>query len=152
MTPEPTPSPRWVATPVLALAWLAVACGGSTSTEPPVCGQETPVGVGITIDYEALQQGDRRFADAYIDYYSLNLPTARELNVAMTSSEFDPLLLVFLEQGDVLQAFDSMGVDPGLPETASLTDSLPAGCHLIGASSWQVDTTGSYILTVDEPQ
>ena len=57
--------------------------------------------------------------------------------------------LVFDAAGTVVgQEFDPTGTPDGVEETVSLTRELSAGCHLLGASSWTPDATGTYTLTV----
>lgn len=146
--------------PVLALAALllgyCLACDGNPTGQQPVCSDEFVVEPGDIVGGR-LQADDRRLAGAYIDYFALQLADAPDtLIVSVSSVELDPLLLVFVETADTMaqfQAFDSIGQPPGTEETASWVKPgdfpLPAGCHLIGASSWFPDATGAYTLTVD---
>lgn len=107
-----------------------------------------------------LEAGDRRLAGAYIDYFALELAApSTPAVVTMTSTDLDPLILIFVEGPDstsTYQALDSIGAEPGMEETASWvtpnSSPLPAGCHLIGASSWYTDGSGGYILSVTRPQ
>lgn len=113
------------------------------------------MGLGDTVP-GTLEAGDRRLAGAYIDYFALELAApSTPAAVTMTSTDLDPLILIFVEGPDstsTYQAFDSIGAEPGMEETASwvtpATMPLPAGCHLIGASSWVTDGTGGYTLSV----
>lgn len=137
---------RWLAAAAVA---SCLACGGDPTGAIPTCGEATRVDVGETV-VGALVEGDDRFADAFIDYYSLRLSTAADLTVTMTSTELDPLLLVF----DTMTAtaepvFDSIGEPPGAEETATLSRTFAAGCHLFGASSWYPDSTGAYTASIE---
>lgn len=138
------------------LVGASLACSNSPTERIPSCAGEYELVLGDTV-LGALEAGDRRFAGAYIDYFSLELAADSTLAaVTMTSSDLDPLIFVFVEGDTTYQAVDSVGAEPGLPETASWAspDSmpLPAGCHLIGASSWAIDGSGGYTLSVTAPQ
>jgi hypothetical protein len=138
---------------------VAVACNNSPTSSIPSCTEESGLALGDTVP-GALEAGDRRLAGAYIDYFSLELAAdSTPVAVTMTSTDLDPLILIFVEGPDstsTYQAFDSIGAEPGMEETASWVtpDSapLPAGCHLIGASSWDIDGSGGYTLSVTQPQ
>jgi hypothetical protein len=126
-----------------------VACGSDPVSGNPVCGEEPEVMIGETVEGR-LQPGDRRFDGSFVDYYSVRLNSPGGISLTLSSTEMDPLVLLFDENGDVAaQAFDSAGTGPGQLETARLVRAVSAGCHLVGASSWTRDTTGAYTLEVD---
>lgn len=139
----------------VALVGVGLACAGSPTDNIPACAGQYGLVVGDTVP-GTLQAGDRRLAGAYVDYFSLELTAESTwVAVAMTSTDLDPLLLIFAG-GSTYQAFDPVGADPGMVETATWvtpdTIPLPAGCHLIGASSWATDGTGGYTLSVIRSQ
>lgn len=147
---HPSPSPAARTLPLLATCLLlaATACGGSPTAAVPQCGSAPGVAPGDSVD-AALGTGSDRFDGALIDYYTLDLSGPRALRVAQSSSDFDPLLLVFDASGEVIdQAFQEVGSPPDSLETAALTRTFEAGCFLIGASVWDRGDMGAYTLTV----
>lgn len=99
----------------------------------------------------ALLKGDARFAGAYIDYYSLQLDAPAQLTVRMSATDVSPVILVFASDGDVVaQAFLASDPGPGMEESPSLARAFPAGCTLIGATSYAdaPDAHGAYVITV----
>ncbi|MGK7313204.1 MAG: hypothetical protein ACN0LA_13275 [Candidatus Longimicrobiales bacterium M2_2A_002] len=138
------------ALPLLATCLLlaATACGGSPTATVPRCGSAPDLVPGDSVD-AALGTDSDRFDGAFIDYYTLQLSGPRALRVAQSSSDFDPLLLVFDASGQIIdQAFQEDGSPPGSLETATLTRTFEAGCFLLGASVWDRGDTGGYTLTV----
>lgn len=151
MTADLSAKPRRWWLPAVALVAGLAACNGDPTSGDPVCAQETPLDIGVTVSGR-LEAADRRFADAYIDYYAVTLPAPTRLTVSQTSSAFDPLILVLDGELNVVgQGFDVDGVPEGQAETASVAVDLGAGCHLIGASAWTTAATGQYILTATTP-
>lgn len=137
-----------MAVALLALSALG-ACGDDPVSGDPVCGEEPEVAIGGAVEGR-LEPGDRRFDGSYIDYYSVRLSDAGGISLTLSSTELDPLVLLFDENGVVAaQALDPDGSAPGELETARLIRAAAAGCHLVGASSWTRDTTGTYTLQVD---
>ena len=138
------------AIPLLATGLLlaATACGGSPTAAVPQCGSAPDVVPDDSVD-AALGTESDRFDGAFIDYYTLELSGSRTLRVTQSSSDFDPLLLVFDEAGEIIdQAFQQDGSPPGSLETATLTRTFEAGCFLLGASVWDRGDMGGYTLTV----
>lgn len=147
MTAGPDSIARWwlAATGVVA---LALACGEDPTASEPVCGDQPPITVGASVE-GALTEGDQRFADSYIDYYALQVDVTDRLTVTLSSTEMDPLILLF-DRGRVLeQAFHAAGSLPGVEEAPTITRSFSPGCHLLGASAFTPDTTGAYTLSVE---
>jgi hypothetical protein len=95
----------------------------------------------------ALGPGDRRRGGAFIDYYAIYPPASTTGRIQLTSTSFDPFLLLFDESGQALeQAYDP---EPGDGvRTAILIWPLERRCYLVGASSWRPDSVGGYILSV----
>ena len=148
MTARPErPLPRWSA--LLCIAVLAAACGEDPTAGGPVCADQRVLTLG-TPEEGVLRSGDARFAGAFIDYWALQLDEPAEVTLRMSSTEIDPLLLVFDRDGDVVaQAFQSTEPGPGVPETPSLVRAFGAGCNLIGASAYEVGDEGAYTLSVE---
>lgn len=133
---------------VAGILLAATACGGSPTATVPQCGSAADVAPGDSID-GTLGAGDTRFDGAFIDYYTLELDAARQITIAQASADFDPLILVFDADGEIIaQAFQHDGSPPGTLETATMTRAFDAGCFLIGASVWDRGDTGVYTLTI----
>lgn len=126
----------------------AAACGGSSATSVPVCEAAPGLDIGESIQ-GTLVDGDDTFDGAYIDYYRIRLSPSQQITITHSSSDFDPLLLVFDASGTVAaQDFDRDGRPPGELETAALTRAFGVGCFLVGASVWDRGDTGAYTLSV----
>lgn len=136
---------------VLALCVLG-GCGNDPASSHPPCEDVPAVAVGEGLD-GTLSAGDRRFDGVFIDYYGLPLAAAADVVIRLSSTDLDPVLFLFDENGEVIaQAFDPEGTPPGELETARIFYEFTPGCHLIGASAFTRDTTGSYTLRLDEVQ
>ena len=128
----------------VGLLALLTACGDDPTSVTPPCDDARALSLGPWVD-GTLNQRDRSFAGGFIDYYAVDLADSADVTLTMTSTELDPLLLVFGEDGSVLeQAFQDMGSPQGAPETARLTRAFGPGCHVLGASSWASGQTGAY--------
>lgn len=137
-------------------AWLALAaglllggCGAEPTAPSPTCRDAPVLAPGEQVEGE-LSRSDHGFLGAFIDYFALDLADSTTVRATLTSARFDPFLYLFGPgQRLVAQAFDSAGAPPGQPESAVLIIRLGAGCHLIGASSWERAAAGRYNLRVD---
>lgn len=139
---------RATATLATCLLLATSACGGSPTASVPQCGSAPGLAPGDSVD-GALGTDSDRFDGAFIDYYTLDLSDPRGLHVVQSSSDFDPLLLVFDASGRIVgQAFQEVGSPPDSLEMATLTRTFEAGCFLVGASVWDRGDTGDYTLTV----
>jgi hypothetical protein len=79
----------------------------------------------------------------YIDFYQVALPTAQAITFRLNSSEVDPWLYVFSEDGDVL-AFN----DDGPTSTNSeLNLFAPSGTYILGATTYEAGEEGAYQLS-----
>lgn len=129
---------------------LFAACGEDPTAGDPICVEQPTVTVNDAVQ-GTLSEEDDRFAGALIDYYALQVSTTARFTVRLSSTEMNPLLLRFNELGEVTaQAFYAEGTEPGVEESPSITQSFNPGCHLLGASAFTPDTTGAYVLTVEE--
>lgn len=135
---------------ILALALAAAACGGDSTGAVPACADATPLEVPDTVPGR-LTSADDRLGDSFVDYYGLRVDRTVVVELTLTSTELDPLVVVLNDLGEVDdQDFDPYGTPPGEEETARLTRTLDPGCQLVGASAYTADTTGAYTLTVTE--
>ena len=145
---SPTRLARATATLTACLLLAATACGGSPTAAVPQCGSAPGLAPGDSVD-GALGTDSDRFDGAFIDYYTLDLSGPGGLRVAQSSSDFDPLVLVFDATGRIIdQGFQEVGSPPDSIETATLTRTFEAGCFLVGASVWDRGDSGDYTLTV----
>jgi hypothetical protein len=130
---------------------MGAACGSSPTANRPACTSQPTLTVGTPVQ-GSLQQGDARFAGAYVDYYALELDAPAQLTVRMTATEMSPVILIFGENGDVVaQAFLATDPGPGVEQAPSLVRVFPAACVLIGATSYAdaPDASGAYTITVE---
>lgn len=140
----------WLWIPVAAIFAALAACGSGSPTSIPACNAASDLQISSSVE-GSLAAGDDRFDGAFIDYYRVRLSASQQITVTQSSSAFDPLLLVFDSEGNVVsQAFDQTGSPPGETETATLTRAFGAGCFLLGASVWDRGDTGTYTLSVLE--
>ena len=128
---------------------LTAACGDDPTATRPSCG-ETPLAPINGEVVGTLGEGDPRFQGARIDYYHIDVVLPQRLTITLSSARFDPLLYFFGEDGDVLRfSFEETGAPEGGEETTTINaPSVQPACYLIGASSWELDGTGIYTLTV----
>lgn len=95
----------------------------------------------------ALGPGDRRWGGAYIQYWSILADAPARARVQVSSTDFEPFLLLFDEGGAVVdQAFDPEPPDDAL-RTVSIEAHLRAPCTLLGVSAWSREGSGSYLLS-----
>lgn len=131
--------------------WTLGAAGGNTLSAttgalPPVkftaCGTAIHT-LGQTIDSE-LSTTDCQLSDgSFVDFYTVNLPTAGTYVFSQTSGIFDTYLGLFTSGAVLIGVNDDFG--------AVGTDSrvkviLPAGSYIVGANSFDANTTGTYSL------
>jgi hypothetical protein len=113
----------------------------------PPCG-EAPALVPGTVVTAMLGAGDPRRGGPYIHYYTI-WPTHPMLyRIEMSSGALDPFLYLFDEAGAVVTQSFHRVAGAGV-RSVVLERTIPAGCHTVGASSWDAGSTGSYVLSVD---
>lgn len=134
----------------LIIAVLALwACGDDPTAAAPGCGQAPPLVLEFP-RHERLEAGDRTFRGAYIDDFSLVLDAPLDVEITMFAREFDPFLYLFDERRRVVaQAFAPDSGAAGEEVAVTVRRSLPAGCHLVGATAWAPGATGAYTVLVE---
>jgi hypothetical protein len=142
----PTRRRRRAIIALLAAACAATGCAGEPTAFTPPCADTDILLAGSPLA-SALGPGDRRRGGAYIDYYAIYPAGPSTATVQLTATSFDPFLILFDETGLALdQAFDP---DPGTGvRTVVLTWYMDQRCYLVGASSWEADATGGYLLSL----
>lgn len=83
---------------------------------------------------------------SHFDLYGLQLESAGEVRIDLTSTDFDSYLLVYLGDGTLIA--DNDDLDAGTRD-ASLTLDLDPGCYRIEATSFAAGETGGYTLSVE---
>ncbi|HYE97182.1 MAG TPA: PPC domain-containing protein [Rubricoccaceae bacterium] len=85
---------------------------------------------------------------SFIDYYGFRLTESTEVDIRLSSDEFDTYLFLYDEDGNVIEFHD----DIDFPDNTNsrITRTLEAGVYAIGANSFDEGETGSYTLELDE--
>lgn len=83
---------------------------------------------------------------SHFDLYSLQLESAGEVRIDLTSRDFDSYLLVYLSDGTLIADNDDLD---DATRDASLTLDLNPGCYRIEATSFSAGETGGYALSVE---
>ena len=139
---------RAIACVGLLLAGLSIACGDDPLAAGERCLQATSLSIGNARNGR-LATGDLVFDGAYIDYYSVRLSGTATLTARMTSSQVDPFLYLLDEdRGFLQQGYSDEELGP-----AFVSAELPAGCYILGASSWprrdEPNSAGLYSILTD---
>jgi hypothetical protein len=133
--------------PALLVTCVATAaCVGEPTASTPSCA-DAPVLVAGSPTTAAIEAGNERRGGAFIDYYAIYPAGPSTGRIQLTSTAFDPFLILFDETGQALaQAFDPTP-DAGV-RTAILSWHMDQRCYLIGATSWAPDATGGYLISL----
>jgi hypothetical protein len=92
-----------------------------------------------------LSSGDCALGDgSAVDYYALKLASAADVQIELASGDFDAYLLLWDEDGEVLDEDD----DGGGGTDARIARRLGAGLYLVAANAFEVDEAGRYTLRV----
>ncbi|MBX7193924.1 MAG: hypothetical protein K1X94_17860, partial [Sandaracinaceae bacterium] len=146
------PTYRW---PALVLALSFAGCGSNDSPPPPVAsptqpasGQPTPstpqtptppAGPGV------LFEGDATLASG-VARHQVTVAAGDRVRVSLTSSAFDPALLVTLPGGQTLSN-DDVGGDRTRSELELIVDT--AGELKVGVTSYQPGASGAYHVRIE---
>lgn len=122
-----------------------------TALDP--CKYSAPYALGDTV-YGRLTRTDCRLASGtshyYYDFYQLNLPPGQHslrINEASSgANKIDPYVELYRQTGELLGWNDD--IQPGVIQTSQLDVILgDGGAFVIGATSYDPDTIGPYLLT-----
>jgi hypothetical protein len=114
---------------------------------PPCSAAAGSIGTGQTVAGQ-LDGGDCLFLpDYFADSWHLSLTAPTTLQIDLTSTEFDPVLLLTTSAGQWLALND----DAAGSLNSQLIITLPAGDYVLVASTFFPRTTGSYQLAVQSP-
>lgn len=124
-----------------AFALTLSACG-SRSSDPSAAEADAP---GPVAHDGRLEAGDRTLGSGeYVDIYDVDLAEGQFLSVTMTSSDFDPYLIVRPPEGDQYDRDDST---PGDTTQVSMVVRAEAtGRYRITPTSFRPGATGAYQL------
>ena len=140
-------TPRYLLAGLAALA-LAACDSDPTGSLPNVfdCDRVSSYSLGTTLT-GALTTSDCVLPvdDSYVDYYRVDVSSARTVSITMRSNDIDSYLILFDENGDVVDFDDDS--DPNSSYGSRLDVSLDAGRYYLAANSAFVDETGSYTLS-----
>jgi hypothetical protein len=130
------------------LALLAlVGCGQDLTAPPPPCDDAPVLTAGATAT-GVLGTGDARWGGAFIQYWAVHTPVPARARISVTSTAFEPFLLLFDARGAVLhQGYDPDPAQDGLRK-AVLDAALDTGCTLVGVSSWRAGTAGAFAVSL----
>ena len=113
--------------------------------EGPDCSALGNLALGVTVT-GALESSDCLFDfGGFMDNWSLNLTTPQKLRFDLKSSDFDEVILVRDQFGNIVNGADGYGP----AGYARLEAELPAGDWTISVTSIMGTATGDYDLTVD---
>lgn len=139
-------TPRYLLAGLAALA-VAACDGDPTGSLPDVfdCSRVSNYTLGSTVN-GSLTTSDCVLPvdDSYVDYYRVEVSSGRTVTITMRSNDIDSYLILFDEDGDVVD-FDDDG-DPNTQFGSRLDVTLNAGRYYLAANSAFVDETGSYTL------
>jgi Bacterial Ig-like domain (group 1) len=92
----------------------------------------------------ALSTQDCRLSDGtFVDFYSVNLPTAGTYIFSQTASTFDTYIAMLTTGGGLIGVNDDVGNDT---TKSSLKVIVPAGTFIVAANSFNANATGNYTL------
>lgn len=119
-----------------------------TITDDDDCSLRGTLAVGTTAS-ESLAPGDCQASlGLYVDIWALDVSSEESVEILQSSAEFDTFLTLVDDQGNVLAQDDDSG--GGLLGTDSrIVRSLTPGTYGILASSFDLNETGAYQLSVD---
>jgi hypothetical protein len=101
--------------------------------------------VGSTTNGE-LSSSDCAFPDgSFVDFYTINIPTAGTYIFTQSSTTFDTYLLLYSADSVLVGLNDD--IDLGVNQNSRIKQLLPAGNFIIGANAYDSAAVGAYTLT-----
>lgn len=98
-----------------------------------------------TADSGKLSPADCQVSDgSFVDFWTINIPTAGTYLLNETSTQFDSYLLLLTPDFHVIAQNDNAGVST---RNSTIKAILPAGSFLVGANSLNPRQTGSYAIS-----
>ena len=134
-----TAKPSWPVQPAVAdgvAAGLPVNLCQECNAVPLTCGEP----VSDTLNGEECTNADNSF----VDVFTLELTEARDLDLRLVATDFDPILSVANDACELLASNDDC--TPGDRTTSCLALPLSPGRYFIAVSSFDAASTGSYTL------
>jgi len=115
---------------------------------PPFCGLKGKLESGATIA-ETIQFSGCAYAGAFADIYEFRLAQAGTIDVQLASAEFDPVLILLDEQGNLVAEDDNSGGGT----SARFNDVLAAGTYFVVAGpASEYFSAGGYTLSMAQAQ
>jgi hypothetical protein len=128
-------------------------CGGGGGDGGGPNFPTTPVGVNDQASGSLTSTSIQAPDGTYLNFYTVTLPSAVDLNVGLESADFDTVLLLFqdaalaepdLNNWDTFLLAVNDDIGPGTNSAISIQ--LPAGTYVIAVNSFDL-ATGAYLLT-----
>lgn len=114
----------------------------ATATDP--CDNNVAYTLGSTASASLTTVDCRLNSGEYIDFYSVNLPTAQAVAFNMSSTAFDTWLELYDANGNILAVNDDAGA---ATTNAAVRVFAPSGNYFLAATSFNASTTGAYQLS-----
>jgi hypothetical protein len=124
---------------------LDVCTGGGEGDTSVACTELDQVEVGSFVTGTLSTSDKVAPSGAYYDMYGLQLAAQQEVQIDLSSNEFDTYLYLYESDGTLVDSNDDFGDELD----SSLTVTLTAGCYRIEASSYGAGETGAYSLSVN---
>jgi hypothetical protein len=133
--------PRWS---VLALGLTAaLSCADDPTAVVPPCGEAPMLVAGEAVS-ETLGPGTARRGGSYIQHYTVWPADSMDLRIEMRSVAVEPFLLLFDASGRAIA--QAIGEPAPVGGHAAILEHRLAGCHTVGATTWEPDSRGGYTL------
>lgn len=121
-------------------------CLGGGADPDIVCSELPRIAVGESVTGELTSTDPTSIYGAHYDLYRLQLSSSQQVTIDLRSDDIDSYLVLYDEDGGKIAENDDEHDDT---VDASLTLNLSAGCYRVEATSYDVQETGSYTLSVD---
>ena len=115
----------------------------TSGARPSFCTSRGSIAVGGTATGNITYTGCQYIDNTFADIYTLNLGTDTQLDLSLSSSDFDAYLILLDAKGNVVDEDD----DSGGGTNSRITDTLPAGTYYVVAKPFGDYTrSGAYTL------